>query len=692
MFKFNGMPYKRSGRAGGKSVSMIGMLVLLLAALLVLPSCFDDDEVEVEVETIICNGVEVADRNAPECQAAEEEDDYLDATGGTAERDFMGSDDSDMLAGDDEADYIDGGPGDDSLKGMGGDDSLKGNDGDDTIYGDGGDDVLDGGAGDDTLDGGAGNDELTGGSGDNMLDGGEGEDIAIYKDAMRVVVSLSDGKARVQHVTADDIDPLVGEGDDGTGTDTLANIENVKGSLLGDDIIDGDGNANLLKGLDGADTINGHGGDDTILPNRPVEMDDMGVAIANTAAGATPQGTDGVDVVDGGDEGDDGDTINYEGESAGVTVDLSDMEEATGANTPDDPSDDVIAHVGATVAGGVTDMIKVVNISTDPDDPNIVSTIENVTGGFGADMLTGDARANTLTGGAMGDTLRGEGEDAMTGGDDVLDGGAGGDMLYGGPGADTLMGGPGADTLNGDAGNDRLIGGAGRNTLNGGPGDDYYAVVVGDLGTVTEDANEGMDTLHYVAQADNDETDADESKTGASVTTPANVEITLGTPNDDSITAHPDGATILGREGNDTLIGGAEVDVLVGCDGENTLTGGGESDVFGVFNDGTNADTIMDFNTGADMATTDEIHLKGFEDGAAVTVGLIPGNSTHAGVLVDGDLVAIVTSSTINRVQDSDPNMDGDQTVSKVQGIINALGKNDAVQMVEFKVDKCSSN
>ena len=49
MFKFNGMPYKRSGRAGGKSVSMIGMLVLLLAALLVLPSCFDDDTQTVKV-------------------------------------------------------------------------------------------------------------------------------------------------------------------------------------------------------------------------------------------------------------------------------------------------------------------------------------------------------------------------------------------------------------------------------------------------------------------------------------------------------------------------------------------------------------------------------------------------------------------------------------------------------------------
>ena len=43
MFNFNRMQYGRSGCTGGKSVSMIGVLVLLLAALLVLPSCFDDD-------------------------------------------------------------------------------------------------------------------------------------------------------------------------------------------------------------------------------------------------------------------------------------------------------------------------------------------------------------------------------------------------------------------------------------------------------------------------------------------------------------------------------------------------------------------------------------------------------------------------------------------------------------------------
>ena len=57
MFKFNGMPYKRSGRAGGKSVSMIGMLVLLLAALLVLPSCFDDDTETVDGDYHMYDGV-----------------------------------------------------------------------------------------------------------------------------------------------------------------------------------------------------------------------------------------------------------------------------------------------------------------------------------------------------------------------------------------------------------------------------------------------------------------------------------------------------------------------------------------------------------------------------------------------------------------------------------------------------------
>ena len=672
MFNFNGMPYKRSGRAGGKSVSMIGMLVLLLAALLVLPSCDDTETVE-GPETIICNGEEVADRNAPECQAAEEEDDYLDATGGTADRYSMGSDFDDMLAGDDEADYIDGGRGDDSIKGMGGDDSLKGNGGNDTLYGGDGDDVLDGGAGDDTIDGGAGDDELTGGSGNNTLDGGEGDgDIAIYRDAMQVTVDLRSDKARVQHET-----PVTGSGyisledsaDSGTGNDTLTNIENVKGTHT-NDRIDGNENANLLKGLDGADIINGHEGDDIIIPNRPMVVADE-----------TPM--DGADVVDGGAGSD---TISYEGEAEAVTVTINlgtvveAIEEVEADEQGQGAMEGVIAHVAATTSpGNVTDMIKVVDESMEEDEEKLVSTIENLKGGAGGDMLTGDARVNRLYGG---------------GGDDMLDGGAGNDMLMGGAGDDTLMG---------DAGNDMLMGGAGTNQLDGGAGDDTYVVIVGDAGVITEVADGGDDVVSYVAQDDDDAMpDTDESKIGLGISgtthrTAPEVEITRGTPNADYIEAHTAGAAILGREGNDTLTGGDGEDTLVGCDGKNTLNGGAKDDIFGVFkpstNDGTNADTIEGFTTGdADDATTDEIHLKGFEAGAEATADLIPGNATHAGVLVDGVLVAIVASVDIMAVMAQPEETPPVVGKTKVEAIRDALRKSGAVVFDhEFAPAKCSS-
>ena len=657
MFNFNGMPYKRSGRAGGKSVSMIGMLVLLLAALLVLPSCDDTETVEVEgPETIICNGVEVADRNAPECQAAEDDDDYLDATGGTADRYSMGGDFDDMLAGDDEADYIEGGLGDDSIKGMGGDDSLKGGGGADTIYGGDdddvltggtGDDTLDGGAGDDTLDGGAGDDELTGGSGNNTLDGGEGDgDIAIYKDAMQVTVDLRSGKARVQHeppATGSGYISLEDSADSGTGNDTLTNIENVKGTHR-NDIIDGDDNANLLKGLDGADMINGHGGDDTILPNRPAGVNDMGVAEANTAAADSTdfEYEDEADVVDGGEGSD---TISYEGESATVEVDLSAVVEAVEDTSGDNaPDNSVIAHVRATVAT-VVDMIKVVNISTDPDDANIVSTIENVTGGFGRDTLTGDDRSNTLSGGD---------------GDDTLSGGDGDDTLSGGDGDDTLSGGDGDDT--------------------------YMAVEAGD--TVTEGPEEGMDTVHYATLEDAETMPRDESVV-ADIILAANVEVVVGTPNVDNLTAANTAVTILGLGGNDNLTGNAGDDTLIGCAGENTLAGAAGDDVFGVFNDGTNADTITDFAEG------DEIHLKGFDAGA-VTITKIADNTTQAAVNVGGVIVAKVTSTFAAIVDDDSTDANKARTIM-VGALIDALGEdNDAgdavVRMVEFDSAKCGSN
>ncbi len=373
-------------------------------------------------------------------------------------------DGNDRLKGNEMANCIDGMGGNDAIKGLGGDDTLIGGTGDDTLYG------------------GPGNDELTGGSGNNMLNGGDGEDIAIYKDVMRVVADLSNNMARIQHASPEMVDPLIETGDSGIGTDTLIEIENVKGSLAGADTITGDDNANVLKGLDGADTLNGGDGDDMILPNRPVEMDADGMAIENVA---DPASADGVDVVDGGEGSD---TINYEGESGDVTVALATIVPAAGTDT-DTLTDDVIAHVAAEVSGFGTDMIVLVDRGT-TDDPKLESTIENVIGGFGGDALTGDVRGNMLTGGAGDDTLNGEADPAAEattmGGADTLNGGAGDDELNGGPGNDILDGGAGTDTLNGNAGDDMLDGGSGTDTLNGGAGDDQYIITKDDADTISE--------------------------------------------------------------------------------------------------------------------------------------------------------------------------------------------------------------
>jgi len=461
-------------------------IMFLLVGALAFSAC-TDTETKTVTETVtetkyVCPDGSTA-KSADMCPDTEPVDDYDEIGPGHEvgkENCYEDGDRDGMIAGTAMGDCIHGEEGDDSIKGMGGND------------------VLDGGPGDDTLDGGPGDDELIGGSGDNTLDGGEGADIAVYKNARRVVANLGNNMARVQHTTSGDV--LLGGGS-GIGTDTLRNIENVKGSLLGRDTINGDDNANVLKGLDQADIINGHGGDDTILPNRPANAD----GTANVADG-TGSEIDGIDVVDGGKGSD---TISYEGESTGVTIDLSATSTpgfvAAVADDPDttDRDETIIAHFTATI-GSVVDQIKVVNVGTE-DDPELQSTIESVTGGLGDDALTGDARANTLNGGPGNDTLNGEANPAAAetkGGDDTLNGGAGTDRLNGGPGDDTLNGGAGTDTLNGNAGNDTLDGGGGADTLNGGAGNDNYIITKGNVDTIT--AFVVGDKIHLKGFADTD--------------------------------------------------------------------------------------------------------------------------------------------------------------------------------------------
>jgi len=123
-----------------------------------------------------------------------------------------------------------------------------------TINGTAGHDNLVAGLGADTLNGLGGDDTLVGGAGADVLVGGAhstlGDTASYQNSAAGVTVDLT----------------LVGVAQTSTGDasgDKLTGIENLIGSNF-DDLLTGDGNANVLYGLDGNDTLHGGGGDDML--------------------------------------------------------------------------------------------------------------------------------------------------------------------------------------------------------------------------------------------------------------------------------------------------------------------------------------------------------------------------------------------------------------------------------------------
>ena len=348
-------------------------------------------------------------------------------TGGHAEGDsltsmehLLGSRYSDMLTGDAGVNRLDGGPGNDQLEGRAGADTLIGGPGLDTASyagsaaavtvnlldgsatgGDAAGDTLEsiehltGSGHDDVLTGDAGDNVLEGGPGADTLDGGMGTDTASYADSpSRVDVRLSG--------------TVVNHGD-ATG-DTLSNIENLTGSAH-NDILAGNGQANVLTGLTGNDLLWGSSGDDVLT------------------------GGPGADRLVGGAGND---TASFIGSPEGVTVRLHSFATAGG-----DAQGDTFPY---TVDVAYTDADGAEQTETLPDVENLIGSSHN-------DILAGDRRDNRLDGGAGDDTLYG----GPGGGDDVMHGGPGNDRLFGGQGDDTLIGGPGDDRLAGGAGADVFV-------------------------------------------------------------------------------------------------------------------------------------------------------------------------------------------------------------------------------------------
>ncbi len=141
------------------------------------------------------------------------------------------------------------------------------------------------------------------------------------------------------------------------------------------------------------------------------------------------------------------------------------------------------------------------------------------------------------------------------------------------------------NTLNGAAGNDTLDGGAGTDTLIGGLGDDIY-IVDSTTDTITENANEGIDTI----------------QSSVTLTLATNVEnLTLtgttainGTGNElnNVITGNSANNTLNGGAGNDTLDGGASIDTLIGGLGDDIYIVDSTTDTI-IENVGEGTDTIQ---------------------------------------------------------------------------------------------------
>lgn len=328
------------------------------------------------------------------------------------------------------------------------DDILMGFDGFDYLWGNGGNDILNPGAG-----------------GGSIMAGGLGNDTYVIID----LVPPGAGGGPPQ--TRDTVIEAAGEGIDTVFTFVpLVLAENVE-------------NVTVLEGYD------------PTLVNAVV----IGNALANVMRGHSRldnlQGADGNDTIDGGAggdflRGDNGNDILIGGAGADQLIGGDGNDTASYATSP--------------ASGGIGVTVRLATGMASGGDAagDTFSTIENLIGSAGADILGGTTLANVLSGGAGDDTLVGDaGADRLDGGAGidtvsyfssaagvnvnlatgaVSGGDAAGDVLIsienviGSTAANVLTGNTVANRLNGGGGSDTLNGGLGNDVLTGGLGSDFF--------------------------------------------------------------------------------------------------------------------------------------------------------------------------------------------------------------------------
>jgi Ca2+-binding RTX toxin-like protein len=458
-----------------------------------------------------------------------------------------------------------------------------------------------------SFEGGQGSDTISGGAAMGTVDTTDHDRADYQNDVAGVIVNLATGQAR----------------DGWGGTDTLNDIDMVRGSRYADVLIGGKAGNNAFEAFDGGagdDVIDGGSGFDradyrtatngvTVNLQTGIALDGLG----GTDALYNMEGVAGSDFNDS-ITGSDSLTTNesFRGLKGNDIINGglgNDQVDYFGDFDDDGNGLGVVVNLGATVLAGATwkgDAYALVAASQARDGwatTDTLSNIENVAGSIYNDVLVGSAGANVIKGNA---------------GDDYLDGGAGNDTLEGGVGdddyyvdsttdvvveaaasgtdnvfasatftlsaevetltltgslaingtgnasANTLNGNTGANLLAGMAGDDSIYGFAGNDTLRGGAGSD------------TLDGGGNTDTADYSLAAAGVTVDMTLGSNQVSndgdggVDTLILIENVCGSGFADSIIGDGAANRLEGLAGNDTLDGGAGIDTLLGGTGNDT--------------------------------------------------------------------------------------------------------------------------
>jgi Ca2+-binding RTX toxin-like protein len=590
--------------------------------------------------------------------------DVLDGKGG--DDTLSGGKEDNAIRGGDGDDRIDGRDGSDVLRGAGGDDVVIGGAGGDTIDGGAGidtadyadaaagvtvdlnkitaqdtgqgkdtvtgienligsgfDDQLTGNALANRLSGGAGNDSLSGGDGADTLSAGLGLDTLVGGAA----VDLADYSSETRNLTLAMLGPQAGVVSfGGVAEDHLSEIENVTGGA-GNDSITADNRVNLLVGGAGNDTLDGGQGSDKLFgDDRAATAVDGADSISGGSGDDTvyfvSAGRGGVDRISGG-EGRDTFTLSYRTHNAADVItdfqagfggDFIDLSRFGAANASDAFASGLLrlAQVGAdtilqydidrTLAFDYRDALVLEGVSArtlvaNNFAPNGMFAQQgwDLVGTAGSDAILGTAFAEKIYGGA---------------GDDILQGREGADSLDGGAGLDTadfsdqavalrltLKGATEVQVKVGTAFEDTLhdienvYGGAKGDLLKG---DALDNLIRGGGGADTLDGAGGVDIADY-----------GDKKRAVVVTLNGGSDVVVGVDGHaEDVIRNFEG--VYGGSRGDTLDGDGLDNVLAGGGGGDILTGGAGRDLFTFISilDSTagavGRDRIMDFHAGED--------------------------------------------------------------------------------------------